>query len=115
MPFKDPEKRRQYQRERRRRERAGIAEIAGSQKVPSIPKSKAITRIATVQDVRECLSEQIVRVRNSKADTIVKARVIGYLAGVILKAIEVGDLEKRLEAIEKELEDRGDGNQQNAA
>ena len=42
----------------------------------------------------------------TEAGTLEKARCIGYLAGIALKAIEAGDLAARLEALESVLKRR---------
>lgn len=96
MPYKDPERQKAYQRERARERRAGL------------PRNTPITlegpaRVQTAQDVLDLLGLTIGEVREAEADVLVKARVIGYLAGVTLKAVEVAGLEARLEAIEEML------------
>ena len=45
----------------------------------------------------------------SNARALEKARCVGYLAGVALKAIEAGDLAARLEAVEATLKARRAG------
>ena len=44
----------------------------------------------------------------TEAGTLEKARCIGYLAGVSLKAIECGNLAGRLEALEAALKARSE-------
>ena len=96
MPYKDPEKRKAYQREYSRQRRAG-----STKKSPSnLPSALKMT---TAQDVLDLLGETINEVREAEADVLVKARVIGYLAGVTLKAVETADLEARIEALEEKL------------
>jgi hypothetical protein len=64
-------------------------------------------RLRTARDVLELLEQQIEAVRNdAEANTLEKARTIGYLAGVSLRAIEAGDLAARLEALELTLKQR---------
>jgi len=46
------------------------------------------------------LAATIQEVKTSDTDIIIKARCIGYLAGVTLKAVEISDLEQRLTALE---------------
>jgi len=59
------------------------------------------------QDVIDLLSDQIEAVRlEDTAGTIERARTIGYLAGIALKAIEAGNLAARLEALESVLKAR---------
>ena len=56
------------------------------------------------------LEEQVAAVRGEpNAGTLEKARCVGYLAGVALKAIEAGDLTARLEAVESVLKARRAG------
>jgi len=55
--------------------------------------------INTVADVKGLLSETIHQVRTGVIDPKV-ANCVGYLSGILLKAIEVGDIEERLGAIE---------------
>jgi hypothetical protein len=53
------------------------------------------------------LEEQVRAVREDPhAGALEKARTIGYLAGLSLKAIETGDLAARLEALESGLKPR---------
>ena len=51
------------------------------------------------QDVRRLLSATINEVRRQEIAEG-KARVIGYLATVILKSLELGQMEERLQAVE---------------
>jgi hypothetical protein len=56
------------------------------------------------------LEEQVAAVRDdSEAGTLEKARCVGYLAGVALRAIEAGDLAARIEALEAVLKARRAG------
>jgi hypothetical protein len=57
------------------------------------------------------LEEQVEAVRGEQdAGTLEKARAIGYLASVALKAIDAGDLAARVEMLEMILKRRnGDG------
>lgn len=96
MPYADPEKRKAYQREYSRQRRAG-----SPRKSPSnLPSALKVT---SAQDVLDLLGETIGEVREAEADVLVKARVIGYLAGVTLKAVETAELEARLLALEETL------------
>jgi len=63
--------------------------------------------LKTAQDVLTLLEEQINAVREEpEAGTLEKARAIGYLAGITLKAVEVADLSGRVEALEQVLRGR---------
>jgi hypothetical protein len=57
--------------------------------------------------VIDLLQEQIGAVRAEKAaKTLEKARAIGYLGSIALRAIETGNLAARLEAMEAVLKQR---------
>ena len=101
MPYKDPGQQRDYQREYGRLRRAGAAQTPGQTAVP-LP-----FRLKTAADVLALLEEQVSAVRaEGAASTLEKARVVGYLAGIALRAIEAGDLAARLEAVEATLKVR---------
>ncbi len=55
--------------------------------------------VKSVADVKGLLSETIHQVRTGVIDPKV-ANCVGYLSGILLKAIEVGDIEERLAAME---------------
>lgn len=100
MPYKDPEKRRAYHREYSRLKRVG--QTPGQTPLPSE------FRLKTAQDVLDLLQEQINAVREDKeAGTLEKARTIGYLAGIALKAVEVANLESRIAALEEAIQENG--------
>ena len=101
MPYKDPERAREYQRNYQRIRRAG----ATGKNVVEFPTN---IRIKTAEDVRNLLETTINEVREAEADTLVKARCVGYLAGIMLKAIETANLEARLIDVEEMLK-QGDG------
>ena len=104
MPYKDPGKQREYQREYGRLRRAGETQTPGQTVVP-IP-----FRLKTAADVLALLEEQVAAVRDDpEAGTLEKARCVGYLAAISLKAIEAGDLAARLEAVEAVLKARRAG------
>jgi hypothetical protein len=68
-------------------------------------------RLKTAADVLVLMEEQVQAVRgDGEAGALEKARCIGYLAGVTLKAIEAGNLAARIEMLEAVLKQRnGDG------
>src|SRR3712207_7663502 len=101
MPYRDREKQRDYQREYQRLRRAGECQTPGQTLVP-LP-----FRLKTAADVLALLEEQVSAVRQDPLPgPLEKARVVGYLAGVALRAIEAGDLAARLEAVEATLKAR---------
>jgi hypothetical protein len=65
----------------------------------------------TAADVLALLGEQVEAVRSaSDAGALEKARAVGYLAGIALRAIEAGNLAARVEMLEAVLKQRnGDG------
>jgi hypothetical protein len=97
MPYADPLKARVYQREYRRLRRAG-----DTRTTPGTTPVPPAFRLQTAQDVIDLLQEQVAAVRAEKqAGTLEKARTIGYLAGIALKAIEAGNFAVRLEELEE--------------
>jgi len=96
MPYSDPEKAREYQREYQRVKRAGSSGTSAL----DLPES---VRIKTAEDVRMLLETTINEVREAEVDVLVKARCIGYLAGITMKAIETANLEARLTDVEAAL------------
>jgi hypothetical protein len=106
MPFSNPEHARQYQRDYRRTRRAG--DLCTTPCTSPVP---AEFRLQTAQDVIDLLQEQVALVRaDEDAGTLEKARTVGFLAGVALRAIETGNLAARLEALESALKQREGGN-----
>ena len=81
--------------------RAGDCQTPGQTLVP-LP-----FRLKTADDVLALLEEQVAAVRaDAEAGALEKARVVGYLAGVALKAIEAGNLAARIEMLETVLKQR---------
>ena len=102
MPFRDPEKRRAYQREYARRRRSGGEGPPPGQVVLPPP-----FRLKTARHVLALMEEQINAVRADPAlSSVERARCIGQLANTALRAVQVGDLEARLEALEAALDRR---------
>ena len=101
MPYRDTERRRAYDRDYKRTARVG-GSLTPRQTLVPLP-----FRLKTAADVLKLLEEQVAAVRGeANAGTLEKARCVGYLAGVALKAIEAGDLAARLEAVEAVLKAR---------
>jgi hypothetical protein len=102
MPYSDPDRARDYQREYRRLRREG-----DSCTTPSTTPVPLPFRLKTAADVLALLEEQVEAVRSeTEASTLEIARVIGYLAGISLKAIEAGNLAARIEMLEMVLKAR---------
>ncbi|MBI2192439.1 MAG: hypothetical protein HYU36_10700 [Planctomycetes bacterium] len=102
MPYSDPERARDYFREYRRLRRGGDA-----RSTPCSTRLPSEFRLETAGDVIALLENQVETVlEDEKAGALEKARCIGYLASVSLKAIECGNLAARLEALEAVLKSR---------
>lgn len=101
MPYRNPETQRSYQRDYKRLRRAGDSQTPGQTLLPSD------FRISTARDVLALVDEQIRIVREtSEAGTLERARCIGYLATIALKAVEAADLTARIESLETTLKMR---------
>ncbi len=104
MPFANPDRARTYQREYRRTRRTGDrCTTPGTAPVP------VVFRLQTAQDVIDLLEEQVALVcAEPDAGALEKARTVGFLAGVALKAIEAGNLAARIEMLERVLKGRAE-------
>lgn len=107
-PFKDPNKAKEYHRDRRRKERAGAVDLAedlGLQNDsfnPPLPLEGL-----TVEALTAVVAAELNRIRATPAEPLARGRCIGYLAGVLIKALEAGSVEARLDAIERLLVEEG--------
>jgi hypothetical protein len=102
MPYADPDRARDYQREYRRTRRAG-----DDRTTPGTTPLPLPFRLQTAADVLALIEEQVEAVRGeAEAGTLEKARAVGFLAGVALKAIEAGNLAGRVEMLEAVLKQR---------
>jgi len=99
VPYRDPEARRRYDRERKRRLRS---EAAARTLVERTAGSVGLS-----QGLQGLLAEAVERVRRDPAARdIDKGREIGRLVGIGLRLLETRDLALRLEALERVLERR---------
>jgi hypothetical protein len=71
----------------------------------SIPDLEAV-EINSVQDIPDFIVSVINEVRTGETD-IKTANAMGYLTGHLIKAYDTAELEKRIEAIENNLNDNG--------
>jgi len=100
MPYKDKEKRRDYIRNYQRARRTGLLP-------PGKTPLPAPFRLETAKGILAELAEQIEAVKkDTEAGTLEKARTVGYLAGIALRAVETAGLEQRLEALEETINQR---------
>ena len=107
MPYRDPEKRRASVREAVRRH---AASKAGKPKPRAKPLPElAELRFQTAKDVLDVLQEQLVLVRRARVGVLERARVVGYLASVALRACESADLDARLASLESTVSMMGRG------
>jgi len=101
MPYTDPNKQRDYQREYARLRRGTVCQTPGQTQLPSG------FRLQTAREVLDLIAEQIDAVRrDEKAKTLEKARTVGYLAAIALRAVETAHLADRVEAMERALKAR---------
>ena len=101
MPIRDRERRRVYNREYQRLRRSGVCQTPGQTQVPSE------FRLKTAQDILNLLAEQVAAVRDAEDTSVIeKARTIGFLLNISLRAVESGDISSRVEALEAALRHR---------
>jgi hypothetical protein len=102
MPYADLDRARDYQRKYRRIRRAG-----DDCTTPSTAPVPLPFRLQTAADVLEMLEHQVTAVSDDgKVGTVEKARTIGFLCSIALRAIEAGNLAARIEALEAVLKVR---------
>ena len=103
MSYANAEQQRTYQREYKRLKRAGSCQTPGQTQLPTE------FRLRTAEDVLELLAEQVVAVKqDQQVNTTERARTVGYLCGIALRAVETADMADRIEAIERALKQRKD-------
>lgn len=117
MPFKDPDKRREYQRKRvaDKRERDRVAAVGGIADPP--PQPVGLTPVVTTAmplsspaEALAILAEQVNAVRaDTRAPAQIRGRTVAYLVAVALNAMQARDLLARVETIEMVLKIRGEG------
>lgn len=101
MGYKDPEKRKAYDRQYKRAQRAG--ELNQTHR-PTLPLE---LRIQTAQDVLAMLNQQVNAVlMDEEITTLERARCLTYMASSMLKAIEQVAIVPRLEALEDVMNNR---------
>ena len=60
-------------------------------------------RIETAQDILIILEASMLEIIDCDIDAVIRGRALAYLAGAVLKAIEIANMEERLAAVEAEL------------
>ena len=100
MPFADPEKNRSDQRDYKRQSRA-------AEPCPTRPTLPVEFRAQTAADVLALLNEQLDTLRqDASLGSVERAKGVGSLAGIALRAIDAGDVAARVEALESILKSR---------
>jgi hypothetical protein len=107
MPYKDPEKRRIYQREYKKMRR-------GSQtQSKTLCQTLQEYKLADMKDIHELLTKTINEVSNLKcqnnSEVLAKARVIGFLVGYMIQVINAGGVreDEKIELVIKGLDEGG--------
>ena len=101
MPFKDPERRRSYNRDYQRLRRSG--QPTGSRGVEVIRVSN-LQQTETARGLLRILGGLISDVLESKqGDAFIKARTVAYVVSVALRAVETGNLETRVSNLEARI------------
>ena len=101
MPFKDPERRRTYNREYARLRRAG--QPTGSRGIEVIHVSN-LQQTETARGLLRILGGLIGDVLESEqGDVFMKARTVAYVVSVALRAVETSDLETRVSNLEARM------------
>ena len=106
MPFKDPEKHRQYQRDRRAKLSAARQAAKAPPGGPPVPPVEPLP-LATAADALALLREQVNKVRAGGDHA--ECRTLSYAVAVSLKAIELTDIAARLAILEVEAAARRGG------
>ena len=102
MPIKDPDKRRAYDRDRKRSKRFSNPTLS-----PTLLDLCAEYREVKAADILAMVAEQLLLVREDESlKSTDRARCIAYVAGVALKAIESANLAGRIEELERVLKAR---------
>ena len=99
MPYKDPEKRRAWQREAKRRTRAGKTAQKSRRTQPF--------RLDSAVAVRKMLERVVLELEAQQVEVATKGRILCRIGEVCLKALEQGDLETRLVELEKAISIQG--------
>ncbi len=63
-------------------------------------------RLKTIEDVRRYLASLINRTEDKTLDPQLSGR-LAYISNILLRAVEGSDLEKRIESLEKNLNEKG--------
>lgn len=98
MPYKDPLRQKEYQRQWQRARRAGET---GRFKVLRVSSPEEIRTATALLGVLVGLIKEVLE--TNEGDVFLRSRTAGYLISIGLKAVEVADLEGRLTDLENRL------------
>jgi len=98
MPYKDPERQKEYQRQWQRSRRAG--ESRGF-KVIRVSSPEEIRTANTLLTVLAGLIKEVLETK--EGDVFMRSRTAGYLISIGLRAVEVADLESRITNLENKI------------
>jgi hypothetical protein len=98
MPYRDPERQKEYQRQWQRARRAGKS---GGFKVLRISSPEEIRTAHALLNVLAGLIKQVLETK--EGDIFMRSRTAGYLISIGLRAIIVADLEARLTNLEDKV------------
>lgn len=109
MPYKDPEKQRDYKREWQRANRRGTL---GNPEEPGGTLVEISGRVQTPDHVLAVLEEQIDALRRDRRlRTVERAKAIAQLATLCLKVIEAREVEAKVRDVESVIKTRDPANQ----
>ena len=74
----------------------------GSHKRKHVPELE----FDTIQDVKSCLSKVLNELMSSNTDILPRSRAVSLLCNSIILCIREGDIEERLDILEKKIEER---------
>jgi hypothetical protein len=103
VPYRDPKRRREYDKLRKRLKRAGASN-------PSPAVLPSGFRLRTAQHVLELIEKAAALVEgDTDARAIERGRALALVAGVALRAVETASLEARIAALEEAMRGRRAG------
>lgn len=102
MPYKDQDKQREYQR-KYQREYQRMKRAAGNNSgFKVLTEDLTPEGLQTATSLLKLLGDTLYEVKSTQGDTFQKARVLGYLVRIGLKAVETADIERRLVELEEQ-------------
>ncbi len=99
MPYKNPEKQKEYQRNWQREQKA-----AQGSKITK--RTLNLEEVQTAKGLLDLLARTLEEVETAGGDVFIRARLKGYLISIGLKCVETADLEGRITALEEQTNDQ---------